>query len=112
MPIEYPYKFSDWYGYDQDCAVRTSFFRYDGTIGKPVFECDISRDIDREIWHDGTFANPQNGDVVYTTATGNNYLGSGNYSTRGNSGTNTPLSIITIGGGGNGVITAILQCIF
>lgn len=112
MPIEYPYKFSDWYGYDQDCVVRKSFFRFDGPIAKPAFECDISRDIDREIWHTGALANPQNGDVVYTAAVGNFYLGVGNYSTRGDSGINTPFSIITIGGGGNGVITAILPCNF
>ena len=25
MPIAYPYKFSDWYGYDKDCVTLTSF---------------------------------------------------------------------------------------
>lgn len=25
MPIAYPYKFSDWYGYDKDCVPTTDF---------------------------------------------------------------------------------------
>ena len=25
MPIAYPYKFSDWYGYDKDCVPSTGF---------------------------------------------------------------------------------------
>ena len=25
MPIAYPYKFSDWYGYDKDCVPATGF---------------------------------------------------------------------------------------
>ena len=25
MPITYPYKFSDWYGYDKDCVSLTAY---------------------------------------------------------------------------------------
>ena len=25
MPIAYPYKFSDWYGYDKDCVTLTAY---------------------------------------------------------------------------------------
>ena len=35
MPIAYPYRFSDWYGYDKDCSSRSSAYRYDGNPGRP-----------------------------------------------------------------------------
>ena len=30
MPIAYPYKFSDWYGYDKDCVATVSVMLYFG----------------------------------------------------------------------------------
>jgi len=30
MPIAYPYRFSDWYGYDKDCASVTGFLAGSG----------------------------------------------------------------------------------
>jgi len=110
MPIAYPYKFSDWYGYDKDCTTRTSAFRYNGTVGKPAFECDISRAITTQFWHNGSLSLPGNGDTCYTSAAGNNYLGNGNYSIAGTSYTGTPFSVITISGG-SGVISATYSCI-
>ena len=110
MPIAYPYKMSDWYGYDKDCTTRTSAYRYNGTVAKPAFECDISRAITTQFWHNGSNFLPANGDTCYTSATGNNYLGNGNWMIRNTSGTNTPTSVITITGG-SGVISAAILCL-
>ena len=93
MPIAYPYKMSDWYGYDKDCSSRSSAYRYASAGGKPVLECEVSRAITTQFWHDGSNFLPANGDTCYTSATGNNYLGNGNYMIRFNFSSN-PLYII------------------
>ena len=90
---------------------RYSAFRYNGTVGKPAFECDISRAITTQFWHNGSNISVGNGDTCYTSATGNNYLGNGNYSISGTSLTGTPTSIITITGGA-GVISSATLCLF
>ena len=36
MPIAYPYKFSDWYGYDQDCVVY--YQQIYGSVGGQQFD--------------------------------------------------------------------------
>ena len=110
MPIAYPYKFSDWYGYDKDCTTRTSAYRYNGTVGKPAFECDISRAITTQFWHNSSNPLPAIGDTCYTSATGNNYLGNGNYSIQNTSYNGTPMSVITISGG-SGVISQATLCV-
>lgn len=110
MPIAYPYKLSHWYGYDKDCSSRSSAYRYASAGGKPVLECEVSRAITTEFWHDGSNFLPANGDTCYTSATGNNYLGNGNWMIRNTSGTNTPTSVITITGG-SGVISAAILCL-
>lgn len=109
MPIVYPYKFSDWYGYDKDCTTRSSAFRYAFTVGKPFLECEVSRAITTQFWHNGSFTLPANGDTCYTSAAGNNYLGNGNYSINPSSTTGTPMSVITISGG-SGVISGAILC--
>ena len=91
------------------CPVRTVYYRYASTVAKPVLECETSRAMTTQFWHDGSSFLPSNGDTCYTSATANNYLGNGNYAIRGNSGTSTPTSIITISGG-SGVISAALLC--
>ena len=102
-----PDAITDFYGFSS----RSSAFRYNGTVGKPAFECDISRAITTQFWHNGSFTLPANGDTCYTSAAGNNYLGNGNYSIAGTSYTGTPFSVITISGG-SGVISATYSCIF
>ena len=101
-----PDAISDFYGYSS----RSRDFRYAFTVGKPVLECDTSRAITTEFWHDGSNILPANGDTCYTSATGNNYLGNGNWMIRNTSGTNTPTSVITITGG-SGVISAAILCL-
>ena len=110
MPISFPYKFSDWYGYDKDCSSRSSAYRYDGNPGRPISACSTSRAITTQFWHNGSSALPGNGDTCYTSATGNNYLANGNWAIRPTSGTNTPTNVITISGGA-GVISATQFCI-
>ena len=53
MPIAYPYRFSDWYGYDKDCSSRSSAYRYDGNPGRPSSACGTSRAITTQFWHNG-----------------------------------------------------------
>ena len=90
---------------------RPTDFRYGQTVGKPVLECEESRLMNVTIYSDKnpTQLLPANGDTVYTTATGNNYLANGNYALSATSRTGTPTSIITITGGA-GLITASTLC--
>ena len=100
-----PDAITDFYGFSS----RASAFRYNGTVGKPAFECDISRAITTQFWHNGSFTMPSNGNTCYTSAAGNNYLGNGNYSINGSSTTGFPMSVITISGG-SGVISFATLC--
>ena len=92
---------------------RPTDFRYGQTVGKPVLECETSRLMNVTIYSDKdpTQLLPANGDTVYTTATGNNYLANGNYALSVTSRTGTPTSIITITGGA-GVISSATLCLF
>lgn len=89
----------------------TSAYRYAFAGGKPVLECEVSRAITTEFWHDGSNLLPGIGDTCYTSATGSSYLGNGNWMIRSTSGTSTPTRVITITGG-SGVISAVMICIF
>jgi len=100
-----PDAYSDFYGY----SGRDSSYRYASTVGKPAFECDISRAITTEFWHDGSFGLPTNGDQCWTSPSGSNYLANGNYSINNTSTTNTPLSVIIITGG-SGIISSATIC--
>ena len=93
------------------CVTRSTAYRYAFAGGKPVLECEVSRAITTQFWHDGSNFLPAIGDTCYTSATGNNYLGNGNWMIRYNSGTGTPTSVITITGG-SGVISAATLCLF
>jgi len=93
------------------CSTRSSAYRYAFAGGKPVLECEVSRAITTQFWHDGSSFLPAIGDTCYTSATGNNYLGNGNWMIRYTSGTGTPTSVITITGGA-GEISAATLCLF
>ena len=91
---------------------RSRDFRYGLTVGKPVLECETSRIIATEFWHDGSNVLPANGDTCYlSTNTSGFKLPNGNYSISGVSYTGTPTSIITISGN-LGVISAAILCNF
>ena len=72
MPIAYPYKFSDWYGYDKDC---NSFSSSTGDgIGSV---CALS--IDQTYYHNGSGTYPAAGDTVYSDSAGTSVLADNYY---------------------------------
>ena len=101
-----PDAITDFYGF----SGRSVDYRYNGTVGKPAFECSISRAITFQFWHSGSNPLPANGDTCYTSASGGFVLPNGNYSIAGTSYTGTPTSVITISGG-SGVISSSILCI-
>ena len=92
MPISYPYKFSDWYGYDKDCAALTSFTSSSGTVFSGVCATILSE----TYYHDGTGTTPVAGDTVYSDSAGSNPLANFYYRT----GQKTVIRIT----GGSGVV--------
>ena len=75
MPIAYPYKFSDWYGYDKDCVAVTSFSSSTGAgIGSV---CALS--IGSTYYHDGSGTYPAAGDTVYSDSAGTSVLADNYY---------------------------------
>ena len=79
MPIAYPYKFSDWYGYDKDCVpIGPSFYMTNSgvvTNATPAYSCNYIFDgsfYASIYYHDGSGSTPVVGDTVYTDSAGNN----------------------------------------
>ena len=88
MPtIAYPYRFSDWYGYDKDCAAR---IEVNIALGVPDNSGSFCNTIQTTCWFEQASGNtgiyPQatnGGDVCYTSQTGSTKLFGGtgtNYS--------------------------------
>ena len=92
MPIAYPYKFSDWYGYDKDCTTLRQFTSSSGTVFSGVCATILSE----TYYHDGTGATPVAGDAVYSDSAGGNPLANFYYRT----GQKTVIRIT----GGSGVV--------
>jgi hypothetical protein len=72
MPITYPYKFSDWYGYDKDCTGTTNF---QSSTGYDILNV-CSGSINKTYSHDGSGTYPAAGDTVYDelgNTVGDNY---------------------------------------
>ena len=86
MPIAYPYKFSDWYGYDKDCSSVTSFAS--GT-GQQDAKFICTQTVNSTKYHYGSGTNPTTGDTVYNNISG----GSGSQA--------TPNGYYTVGSGSN-----------
>jgi len=79
MPIAYPYRFSDWYGYDKDCTpVGPAFYMTNtgvATTATPAYSCNYIFDgsfYASIYYHDGSGSTPVVGDTVYTDSAGNN----------------------------------------
>ena len=77
MPIAYPYKFSDWYGYDQDCSAL-AIFR--SGSGQPNQSFICSQNITQQYHHNGSGPYPVVNDIVYTNSAGTTTLSAGYYS--------------------------------
>jgi len=104
MPIAYPYKFSDWYGYDKDCVGKISFSA--SIDNNPSSVCSASRN--QTYYHNGTSTpgapinNPVVGNTVYSDIQGQNTLSSGNYGILYN-------KYIVVNS--SGVVTAVTNCL-
>ena len=80
MPIAYPYKFSDWYGYDKDCVAVTGVLVGAGIVEGSNTSCNTLGS-SFTYYHNGSGTYPANGDIVYqadqttpaTGGTGTNY---------------------------------------
>lgn len=75
MPIAYPYSFTCWYGYDQDCSTVTSF----AASASATFSGVCSATANQTYYHNGTGSIPGNGDNVYTNSSGTTPLAAGYY---------------------------------
>ena len=103
MPIAYPYKFSDWYGYDKDCTTTASFSSGSGQADAK-FIC--TQTVNTTKYHDGSGFNPTTGDTVYDNAAGTTTTGNGYYTV--GSGSNI-LGYYRITGG-SGVVASVGIC--
>jgi len=79
MPIAYPYRFSDWYGYNQDCTpVGPAFYMTNTSVvstASAAYSCNYIFDGNyyaNIYYHDGTGATPVVGDTVYRDEGGDN----------------------------------------
>ena len=73
MPIAYPYRFSDWYGYDKDCSTITSFSS--SLSGRSADVCFLS--INQTYYHNGSGTYPVVNDVCYSNSAGTTFLAQG-----------------------------------
>lgn len=80
MPIAYPYKFSDWYGYDKDCSSLVSYTSSSMGVFNQV--CPINGSVyplNQTYYHNGVGTYPTGGDTCYSDSAGNNVLAAGYY---------------------------------
>ena len=76
MPILYPYKMSDWYGYCKVCTSPVTSFS-SSIIQTSSTVCSAT--INQTYYHDGSGSLPVVNDKVYSNAAGSNLLAAGNY---------------------------------
>ena len=93
-----PYKFSDFYGYDQDCSSLTSFTSGAAETGLETCE----QPLNRTYYHDGSGTRPVASDIVYTDSAGTSVLSSGSYRLDNN----TRFTIF----GSSGMVASISLC--
>jgi hypothetical protein len=75
MPISYPYKMSDWYGYDKDCSSLTQFPL--SLVSNFSNVCSLPKD--QVKYHTGSSARPVSGDIVWDNANGTGVPSNGYY---------------------------------
>jgi hypothetical protein len=77
MPIAYPYKMSDWYGYDRDCtSTRTP---YSSSLVQTSQSAACGAAYVQTYHHNGSTQYPIVGDICYTNASGSGLISSGTY---------------------------------
>ena len=80
MPIAYPYKFSDWYGYDKDCVTLTAYSS--STMGVFSQACPFNGSnpgLSQTYYHNGSGATPVAGDNCFSDSAGTTVLLGGYY---------------------------------
>jgi len=97
MPIAYPYKLSDWYGYDKDCSSVTAFT---SAIAETGLSC--TQTLNQTYYHDGSGTYPVANDIVYTNSAGTTTIANGRYRLDNN----TSFTVF----GGSGVVSFIDPC--
>lgn len=100
MPIAYPYRFSDWYGYDKDCSTLTSYSS--SVVGVFNQACPFdgsTRTLSQTYYHDGSGSLPTTGDTCYSDSAGTSTLAAGYYNINTATGVGNRL-YIQIGSGG------------
>lgn len=104
MPVSYPYKFSDWYGYDKDCVGKVPFSASVSSTTSNV--CSAS--VNQTFYHNGTSTpgapinNPVVSNTVYIDIQGQHKLASGNYKIN----YNKYIVVNSVG-----LVTAITNCV-
>ena len=104
MSISYPYKFSDWYGYDKDCANLVPFPATATNYSKAAFACGQASNSNTVYLTDSSPTVNQT--IAYSNATGTTFQGQGHWGVdvlNGNA--NFKMTV-----GFNGVITAWVLC--
>ena len=99
MPIAaYPYRFSDWYGYDKDCVGKIPFSA--SVTSDPANVCSLS--VNQTFYHNGNSGtNPVVGNTVYSDIQGQTKLANGSYQI------NTQKYIVV---NSVGLVTAVNDC--
>tara|TARA_R110000803_G_scaffold77709_3_gene142576 strand:- start:165 stop:491 length:327 start_codon:yes stop_codon:yes gene_type:complete len=107
MPIAYPYKMSDWYGYDKDCSSLTSFYLTTSSSKFSANVCNVVTTVN--LWHNGSSAIPIQGDTIYQNSAGTLTASWAAYKGFSNSynGTSFNAGIVNL----SGVVQTIAQCI-
>ena len=77
MPIAYPYKMSDWYGYDKDCSSSSLTQFPISVVSNYINVCSLAKNQTK--WHNGSSARPVSGDIVWDNANGTGVPTSGHY---------------------------------
>ena len=104
MPIAYPYKMSDWYGYNKDCAPWTLFYR---TFAQSKGSLACNKAIEIWSYHTGSGTLPAVNDIVYTSPTSPTTLTSGTYGMRTTS-VGSPTNKFVVNS--SGVVTSTAAC--
>ena len=99
MPIIYPYKMSDWYGYCKTCTSSLTSFN-SSQIQTTSTVCSAT--INQTYYHNGSGSLPAVNNTVYSNSACSNLLSSGNYRI-------SSTSYIVVNS--SGVVTSIGSCI-
>ena len=97
MPIAYPYRFSDWYGYDKDCSTVTAFT---SAIAETGLSC--TQTLNQTYYQPELCRYPLANDTVYTNSGGATTLANGVYRLPNS----TKFTIF----GGSGVVSFVDSC--